>query len=284
MKIIESPREGLQSVHQVVPANEKIRYINQLLRVGFDTIEAGSIVSPKLIPQLADTREVIMGLDTEGSRSRIMVLVGSPKGAEMACEIPGITHISYPFSVSATFLKQNLNVSPGQSLSDLGRIINRCSVSGKEAVIYISMAFGNPYGDPWNEELLAEAVEQLAGLGAEIIPLSNVAVEIDDPVIRKIFSLLVPSFPGIEFGLHLHTSSDGIAAKLSAAWESGCRRYDSVIGGHGGCPMSGREMLGNLKTEDLLAFAITRSADTGIVADEFRNASGISTEIFARLI
>jgi len=281
MKIIESPREGLQSLHKVIPLEQKLRYINQLLKAGFDTVEAGSIVSPKLIPQLADTAEVIKGIDKEGSSSNIMVLVGNPRGAEIACDLGHVSHISYPFSVSPSFLRQNLNVTTDQSFSDLGRIIEHCSIKGKVPVIYISMAFGNPYGDPWSVELLLESVAKLDGMGVRIIPLSNVAIEIDGPVIRKIFSTVIPSFPEIEFGLHLHTSGNGLEEKLDAAWESGCRRFDSVIGGFGGCPMSGKELLGNLKTEDLMNFAIARDLDLEIARDEFKKALAISSEIFA---
>ncbi|MEI6455061.1 MAG: hydroxymethylglutaryl-CoA lyase [bacterium] len=283
MKIVESPREGMQGFHHVIPTSEKILYINDLLKVGFNTIETGSIVSPKFVPQMADTAEVMRGIDRAGSNSNLMVLVGNPKGAEIACGIPQVTHLSYPFSISPAFLRHNLNVTTEESLSDIDMIINFCSRSGKVPVIYISMAFGNPYGDEWNVEIVLHAVERLSRMGASIIPLSNVAVEIESPILGKIFSALVPTFPSVEFGLHLHTSGNKVPEKISAAWQAGCRRFDSVIGGYGGCPMSEEEMLGNLKTEELLRFAESESIPLSFDHDAFRNACDSSSGIFSKL-
>ena len=255
MKIIESPREGMQSLHRVIPTDQKVRYINQLLKIGFDTVEVGSIVSAKMIPQMADTLDVLRQIDFSETRSNRMILVVNKKGAEIISEVKEITHISYPFSISAGFLKLNLNTTIEKALATVDDILNICARTGKEPVIYISMAFGNPYGDPWNVYLLLARINMLKKMGVKIIPLSNVAIPIGFELIRKVFSTLIPEFPSIEFGLHLHTTNEDWEESIRAAYDSGCRRFDSVIGGYGGCPMSGKEMLGNLATENLVSFA-----------------------------
>jgi len=254
MKIIESPREGMQSLHFTIPTAKKVRYIQQLLEVGFDTVELGSIVSTKLIPQMANSMELIGQLDFSNTRSNRMMLAVSKKGAEIISGLQEITHISYPHSISPTFLKKNLNATTDQSLETVAGIANLCEKSGKQMVIYISMAFGNPYGDPWNMDILQDCIMTLKKLGARIIPLSNVAIEIDKTIIRNMFMHLIPEFPDLELGLHLHTTNKDWQENILAAYESGCRRFDSVINGFGGCPMTGKEMLGNLKTENLIAF------------------------------
>ncbi len=263
MKIIESPREGMQSLHYTIPTEKKVRYLQQLLKIGFDTVEVGSIVSPKLIPPMADTMEVLRKVDFSGTRSNRMVLVVNKKGAEIISEVKEITHLSYPHSISPTFLKKNLNSTTEQSLETVSEIANLCEKSGKQLVIYISMAFGNPYGDTWNMEILEEGIRILKKIGVRIIPLSNVAVEIDKQLIKEVFSLLIPEFPSIDLGLHLHTTNQDWQENVLAAYENGCRRFDSVINGYGGCPMTGKEMLGNLKTENLVAFA----ADQGLAGN-----------------
>jgi hydroxymethylglutaryl-CoA lyase len=252
MKIIESPREGMQSLNYTIPTEKKVRYIQQLLKIGFDTVEVGSIVSRKLIPQMADTMEVLRQLDFSGTRSNRMVLVVNKKGAEIISEVK---EISYPHSISPTFLKKNLNATTEQSLETVSEIANLCEKTGKQLVIYVSMAFGNPYGDPWSTDILQEGIQVLKKIGVRVLPLSNVAIEIDKQLIKEVFSLLIPEFPPIEFGLHLHTTNKDWQENVLAAYESGCRRFDSVINGYGGCPMTGKEMLGNLKTENLVEFA-----------------------------
>ncbi len=255
MKIIESPREGMQSLHYTIPTEKKVRYIQQLIKIGFDTVEIGSIVSLKLIPQMADTLEVLKHVDFSGTRSNRMVLVVNKKGAEIISEVKEITHISYPHSISPTFLKKNMNLTTEQSIETVSEIANLCEKTGKQPVIYISMAFGNPYGDPWSIEILREGIQALQKIGVWIIPLSNVAIEIDKQLIKEVYSLLIPEFSQIEFGLHLHTTNKNWQENVLTAYESGCRRFDSVINGYGGCPMTGKEMLGNLKTENLVTFA-----------------------------
>lgn len=272
MKIIESPREGMQSLHFTIPTDKKVRYIQQLLTVGFDTVEVGSIVSQKLIPQMADSLELLKQVDFSATRSNRMMLVVNKKGAEMISGVKEITHISYPHSISPTFLKKNLNSTTQQSIETVAEIANICERSGKQMVIYISMAFGNPYGDPWSMDLLLECIRVLEKSGARIIPLSNVAIEIGPAIINKVYSQLLPMFPGIEFGLHLHTTNQNWQENVGAAYQCGCRRFDSVISGYGGCPMSGEEMLGNLKTENIVAFALERGLAGNLDQDALQKA------------
>lgn len=263
IRIIESPREGMQGFSRQIPAEEKIRYINGILRVGFDTVETGSIVSPKIIPQMADSLEVLGKLDLASKRSSLMFLAVHARGAEKLAETEEVDIISYPFSFSPTFLKLNVNATVEDSFRTTELVINLCARRGKQAVIYVSMAFGNPYGDPWSIGLLVEWVGKLHRAGARIIPLSNVSTEIGPDLIREVFSTLIPLFPGVEFGLHLHTANEGWYDKVDAAYKAGCRRFDGVINGWGGCPMAGKKLLGNLKTENLLLYAAQNGIETG---------------------
>lgn len=280
MKIIESPREGMQGFSRIIPTAEKVRYINHLLRVGFDTVEIGSIVSKRLIPQMADSLEVLRDLDLAGTKTNRMFLAVNKKGAEILSDINEVTHISYPFSFSPTFLKMNMNSTVEESLETATTVINLCEKRGKKPVIYISMAFGNPYNDPWDPDLLLHWIKILQAAGATTIPLSNVSMEIDSEMIGTIYSALIPIFPGIEFGLHLHTSNVDWEEKVNAASEAGCRRFDGVINGWGGCPMAGKELLGNLATENLLEFVDKKKIPLPIDKKELADGYRIAGEIF----
>jgi len=280
MKIIESPREGMQGFSRIIPTGEKVRYINHLLRVGFDTVEIGSIVSSRVIPQMADSLDVLKKLDITGTTSNLMFLAVHSRGAEVLTGIDEITHISYPFSFAPTFLKLNVNSTVAQSLETAESVINLCHKTGKQAVIYISMAFGNPYGDPWNIDALVEWVGRLHQAGARIIPLSNVSMEIDASLITEIYAALIPMFPDMEFGLHLHTSNHGWYEKVLAAYTAGCRRFDGVINGWGGCPMAGKEMLGNLKTENLIEFAEVKGISLNISHTDLVEAYKVAMDTF----
>jgi len=280
VRVIESPREAMQSLPYVIPTDRKVRYLNELLKVGFDTVELGSMVSPRLIPQLADTLEVVKQLDFSGIRSNGMVLVVNPKGAEMVSEIDGVTHLCFPFSISASFLQKNLNTTPEQVIKTVGSLLNTGVKKSRTVVIYYSMGFGNPYGDPWNLELLMESVDHLRGMGVQEITLSNVSVEIDALLIQDIYATLIPEFPEVEFGLHLHTSSRDWEQKLEAAWDAGCRKYDSVIHGIGGCPMTGQELLGNLRTEYLIRFLNERKVPSSIEPVLFEKSLEAASDIF----
>lgn len=262
MKIIESPREAMQGLSNSIPTEQKINYLQTLLKVGFDTIEAGSFVSPKLIPQLADTKEVLDKLDLSGSRSHLMVLVVNRKGIDLASSLPLISHLSFPFSFSPGFLKKNLNSGPGEVLQVLDYLLNACVKSGKVPVIYISMAFGNPYGDPWNTDLLMTWVSKLKNMGIQHLPLSNVSIEIDSTLINRVFSLINVEFPDLETGLHLHTGKKNWYEQVDAAYQAGCRRFDTVINGLGGCPMADKTLLGNLDTGNFLQFLESKNITT----------------------
>ncbi len=279
IRIIESPREGMQGFNRIIPTYQKVRYVDSLLRVGFDTVETGSIVSPKLIPQMADSLEVLKHLEPPQG-SRMMMLAVNRKGAGIIAPIPAVTHLSYPFSFTPTFLKHNVNSTVEDSFDTVRDVLSLCREHGKTAVVYISMAFGNPYGDPWNAGMLVEWVSRLHEAGTRIIPLSNVSTEIDPELISEVYSMLIPMFPEVEFGLHLHTSNRDWYDKVKAAWDAGCRRFDGVINGWGGCPMAGREMLGNLKTENLLLFAEREGIATGINLDAMMEVYGLAHEVF----
>lgn len=280
IKIIESPREGMQGFPRMIPAGEKVSYLNRLLRVGFDTVETGSMVSSRIIPQMADSLDVLKQLDLAGTSSNIMFLVVNTRGAEHLAHVKEITHISYPFSLSPTFLELNVRSTVEQSLETAKFVTGLCKNTGKQAVIYISMAFGNPYGDPWSVNLLAEWVGKLYEAGARIIPLSNVSIEIDVPVISEVFSTLIPMFPDVEFGLHLHTTNRGWHEKADAAYSAGCRRFDGVVNGLGGCPMTGKEMLGNLDTGNLIAFAEEKEAPGSIDKKAWEEARMLARKTF----
>jgi hydroxymethylglutaryl-CoA lyase len=280
MKIIESPREGMQGFARIIPTGDKVRYVNQLLRVGFDSVEIGSIVSPRLIPQMADSLEVLRKLDLSGTTANRMFLALNARGAQILAGEDETTHISYPFSFSPAFLKLNVNSSVEQSLDTVNIVIDLCAKKEKQAVIYLSMAFGNPYGDPWSIEMLADWVGKLHQAGARIIPLSNVSVEIDAAMITRVYSTLIPMFPDVEFGLHLHTAGSGWHEKVLAAYLAGCRRFDGVINGRGGCPMAGKELLGNVKTENLLEFAGMKNLSPEIDQPALKAAYRVAEEIF----
>jgi len=280
IKIIESPREGMQGFSRIIPTGEKVRYINRLLRVGFDTVEIGSIVSKRLIPQMADSLDVLKELDLDGVFSNVMFLAVNSSGAELLSSVDGITHISYPFSFSPTFLKHNVNATVDQSLDTTELTTRLCKQKGKEAVIYISMAFGNPYGDPWSIDILSEWVGTLHQAGVRTIPLSNVSMEIDSTLISRVYGTLIPMFPDIEFGLHLHTSNQGWFEKVNAAYMAGCRRFDGVINGWGGCPMAGKELLGNLKTENLITYVTRNKFPLNINQSALLEAYQVASEIF----
>lgn len=283
IKIVESPREGMQGFSRIISTADKVRYINQLLRVGFDTVETGSFVSPRLIPQMADSLEVLRQLDLDGVKSNRMFLVVSNKGAEVISQSDEVTHISYPFSFSPTFLRLNMNTTVAESLKSVEHLINLCEKHGKQSVIYISMAYGNPYDDPWSPELLVRWVATLHAAGASTILLSNVSTEVDAATIQPIYADLISRFPEVEFGLHLHTANQGWRTKVEAAYAAGCRRFDGVINGWGGCPMAGKELLGNLKTENLMLFAEEENIPLPIDREQLLLAYRIAGEIFSPL-
>jgi len=254
IKIIETPRDGMQGLKKFIPTDIKTEYINELLKVGFDAVDIGSFVSPKAIPQLKDTAEVIKNLDLSVSKSDLMVLVANKKGGEIASHFEEIKSIIYPFSISPTFLKRNINSDIESSLQNINELQNICLKTNKELVVYMSMGFGNPYGDEWNIEIIKKYVDILNQKEIKIIPFSDILGNSTPEKIKLVFSNLIPEFPEIEFGFHLHARPDDWHKKLDAAYTSGCRRFDSVINGLGGCPMADDKLIGNLDTKNLISY------------------------------
>lgn len=254
IKIIETPRDGLQGLKDFVPTGEKISYINKLLEVGFDTVEVGSFVSSEVIPQMKDTAEVLQGLDKGTSTSRIMVLVTSKKRGEEAAKYGIIDDLLFPFSVSPTFLKININSDFDKSNGIIQDLLEICDKSKKKLIVYITMGFGNPYGDKWDPGIVEEWVGYLYDFGQRIIPLSDILGNVTPEIITTVYSKLIKTFPDIEFGIHLHARPGEYYEKVDAAYQCGIRRFDSVTGGFGGCPMTGDELVSNLDTHDLVEY------------------------------
>ncbi len=272
MKIIESPRDGIQGLNKYIPVEQKIDYINTLLRVGFDVLDIGSFVSPKIIPQLKDTDEVIKNLDTSDSQTGIMVLVANKKGGDRAVQFEQIDYLTFPFSISPTFLKRNINSDIEHSLLIVDELMEVCTKADKELVVYITMGFGNPYGDDWNIEILEKYVEILFQKGINTIPFSDILGNSTPEKIDQVFSKLIPLFPEVEIGFHLHAKPDDWYKKVDSAFKAGCRRFDTVIGGLGGCPMADDELLGNLNTRNLLEYCDENKIKTSVNMEAFEAA------------
>ncbi|GAB3174680.1 hydroxymethylglutaryl-CoA lyase [Telluribacter humicola] len=254
MKIIECPRDAWQGYHPFIPTEQKVEYLNTLLRVGFDTIDFGSFVSAKAMPQVSDTEVVIRQLDLSGTSTRLLAIVANERGAQQACQYEQISYLGYPFSISETFQLRNTNATIEESVGRVEAIQKLCRQHGKELVIYISMGFGNPYGDPWNAGIALHWVEQLAALGVRIFSLADTVGVASTDNIKTIFSQLVTSRQDLEFGAHFHTTPAGWYDKVAAAYQAGCRRFDGALFGYGGCPMAQDELVGNISTENLLDF------------------------------
>jgi hydroxymethylglutaryl-CoA lyase len=281
MKIIELPREAFQAYPEFIPTETKVAYINSLLKVGFEIVEVGSIVSPKLVPQVSDTMEVIGKLDLTGNRSGLMVLLVNKRGALQISEVDEINYVSYPFTISENFAKLNLNSTVDGCLHTVEDILNISLQSKKTFVVYISMAFGNNYGEEWNEDILFRWIGILKRMGIRIILLSNVSIEIEPKLIGEVFSKVNSLFPDMEFGLHLHTGGPGWYEKVDAAYMSGCRRFDGVINGIGGCPMTGKDLLSNLAMENLIRFLQNKNEiPEGFDISKFIDTGRLASDIF----
>lgn len=280
MKIIECPRDAMQGIKSFIPTDLKVKYLNSLLKVGFDSLDFGSFVSPKAIPQLSDTAQVLDQLDLSGSRSKLLAIVANVRGAEQASEFPQIQYMGYPFSISPTFQKRNTNSTVMEAFDTVKSILEICTKTGKEPVIYISMGFGNPYGDRWNHELVNEWVEKLSVVGIKTVSLADTVGVADPETISYLFSNLIPSFPQIEIGAHFHSSPDKWEEKVDAAWQNGCRRFDSALKGYGGCPMAEDELVGNLATENLLEYMMEKGEGLQINEPAFSQAMALSSQVF----
>ncbi len=280
IRIIECPRDAMQGIEEFIPTQEKIEYLNSLLAVGFDTIDFGSFVSAKAIPQLADTAEVLSRLELSSSDTQLLAVVANLRGAEEAAQFNEIRYLGFPFSISETFQQKNTNSSITESLIRVEQIRNLCETHGKELVIYISMGFGNPYGDPYNPELVTEWVQKIVALDIGIISLAD-TVGVGTPAnIKPLFEELIPAFEGVEFGAHLHSAPHNWEEKIAAAYEAGCRRFDGALKGFGGCPMAEEELVGNMATENLIAYLKAQNESVNLNIKALSTASLIAEKIF----
>ena len=280
LKIIECPRDAMQGLHQFVPTDIKARYINSLLKVGFDTIDFGSFVSAKAIPQMADTADVLSKLDLSSTKSKLLAIVANKRGAMDAVQFEEIAFLGYPFSVSETFQIRNTNATIEESLSRVAEIQELCVANDRKLVVYLSMGFGNPYGDPWNVEIVQHWVNHLSAMDIRILALSDTIGVSNPENISYLFSNLIPPYPGVEFGAHLHTQPHNWKEKIEAAYASGCRRFDAAMKGYGGCPMAKDELTGNMPTENMLSYFDEIHADTGLDRDAFFEAMRYVPTVF----
>ena len=281
IKIIECPRDAMQGIHDFIPTQLKADYINSLLKVGFNTLDFGSFVSPKAIPQLRDTEEVLSKLDLSNTNSKLLSIVANKRGAVDACQFEEINYLGFPFSVSETFQQRNTNSSIEESLSRVEEIQNLCLKNKKELVVYLSMAFGNPYEDKWNEDIVAQWAEKLhVKLDVNTLALSDTIGTSNNETITALFSTLIPEFEKVEFGAHLHTTPDTWEEKIAASIKSGCNRFDGAIKGYGGCPMAADELTGNMPTEKMLSYFETQNFETKLNHSSFLDSMKKSSEIF----
>ena len=281
MKLIECPRDAMQGLHDYLSVENKVRYINAILKVGFDTIDAGSFVSPKAIPQLKDTAEVLSKLDMSSTKSKLLVITANKRGAEEAVKFDEVAYLGFPFSISETFQKRNINSTIEDSLRRLDNVQNLCLKNDKKLVTYFSMAFGNPYGDEWSPEIVANWVGKLIQeSGVDILSLSDTIGTSSPDSIKWLFEYVIPNFPEVEIGAHLHTTPDTWKEKIDAAIESGCKRFDGAIKGFGGCPMATDGLTGNMATENIISYLNQNNIEHGLNEKAFNDALMMSLEIF----
>jgi hydroxymethylglutaryl-CoA lyase len=279
IKIIECPRDAMQGIQRFIPTNRKAYYINQLLQVGFDTIDFGSFVSPKAIPQMRDSGQVLEQLDLSKSATKLLAIVANKRGATDAVQYEQIDYLGYPFSVSETFQIRNTNATIDESLGRVKSIQEICVRHHKKLVVYLSMGFGNPYGDPWNVEIVQKWVDIIADMHIKTIALSDTIGVSTPESIEYLFSNLIPPYPDVEFGAHLHTTPQTWEEKIVAAVESGCKRFDTAIRGYGGCPMARDELTGNMPTENVVDYFAQQSILGDFNHHAFHNAMHTALDI-----
>jgi len=270
--------QGIKS--HFIATEDKIRYIDALLKVGFDTIDFGSFVSPKAIPQMRDTAKVLAGLDLSRTTSKLLAIVANVRGANDACQFEEISYLGYPFSISENFQMRNTHKTISDSIEVLKEILTIANRYRKEVVVYLSMGFGNPYGDPWNVEIVAQWTDKLASLGVKIVSLSDTIGSSTPRVITYLFSNLIHQYPKIEFGAHIHTNPNQWFEKVDSAFKAGCRRFDGAIKGYGGCPMAKDDLTGNMPTEKLLSYFTVNNVETNIKPMSFESAYNKALETF----
>ncbi len=281
VKIIECPRDAMQGIKShFISTESKATYINSLLKVGFDTIDFGSFVSPKAIPQMRDTAKVLERLDLSNTQSKLLAIVANVRGANDACSFEEIDYLGYPFSISENFQMRNTHKTIEQSVDTLKEVLSIANRANKDVVAYLSMGFGNPYGDPWNVDIVGEWTEKLCSLGVKILSLSDTVGSSTPDVITYLFGNLIPAYPEIEFGAHLHTTINSWFEKVDSAYKAGCRRFDGAIKGYGGCPMAKDELTGNMPTEKLLSYFTSINVETNIRPMSFESAYNKALEVF----
>ncbi len=280
IKIIECPRDAMQGLHHFVPTEQKVAYINSLLEVGFDTIDFGSFVSAKAIPQMRDTAEVLSKLNLQNTKSKLLAIVANTRGAEDAVQFEQINYLGFPFSISETFQQRNTNSSIEQSLVRVEEIQQLCSSHNKELVVYISMGFGNPYGEEWSIEVVEKWTRKLVDMGVKILAFSDTIGVSDVKNIDYLFRNIAPLFTEVEFGAHLHSTPDARLEKIAAAYNAGCRRIDSAIYGFGGCPMAGDDLTGNIATETVLAYLQENNISIDINTEAFVKSMQLANKVF----
>lgn len=278
LQLVECPRDAMQGIHEFIDTDKKVSYINQLLKCGFHTLDCGSFVSPKAIPQMADTAEVLSRLDE--SDTKFSVIVANKRGALDAANHERVDILGFPFSVSDDFQKRNTNASREEALDRVKEVKELASQHNKEVLIYLSMAFGNPYGEDWNAEIVAEWTAKLAALDIELFMPSDTIGSSNKDSISAVYGLLNKEFPNLQIGAHLHTTPDSWEEKLQAAWDNGCRRFDSALKGLGGCPMAKDDLTGNMPTERVLQFLEERGVDSGINEGAWTEALMLSSQTF----
>jgi hydroxymethylglutaryl-CoA lyase len=281
VKVVECPRDAMQGIKALIPTHLKVEYLNKLLRVGFHTIDFGSFVSAKAIPQMADTLNVLHELDLTGVKSRLLAIVANTRGAEEASVHPGIAYLGFPLSISETFQKRNTNKSISEALNTLEEIKNICLRSGKQLVTYISMGFGNPYGDPYEADLVTRFVDILIVLGADVISLADTVGVAESPNIESLFASVSRQFPKAEVGVHLHSAPASAREKIEAAYRGGCRRFDGALRGFGGCPMAKDELVGNIATETIISCLEDHNITLGLDKTSLKEALIMADRVFA---
>ena len=283
IKITECPRDAMQGINNFIPSSSKVQYLQSLLNVGFDILDFGSFVSPKAIPQLSDTANVLSQLDLSNTNTKLLAIVASKGGAEQAAHYAEIEYLGFPFSFSPTFLKKNINSNIDKVIKTTHELQNICQKQNKQLLQYISMAFGNPYGDPWSIDLLYEWVDKLYEMGIRKISLSDITAEANPKMVYKIYNYLIKTYSDIDFGIHLHTSQNKWEGLVDAAYKGGCRSFDTVLNGMGGCPMSGTELLQNLNTYDLLNYLKQNKIENRIKPLMLNKSLGIANNIFPQI-
>lgn len=281
IKLIECPRDAMQGRESFIDTAIKAAYINQLLQVGFDTIDFGSFVSPKAIPQMRDTAEVLSLLDLHQSKSKLLAIVANERGANEALLFEEIDYLGFPLSLSETFQQRNTNKSIQEALVTVEEIQNLCETKGKTLVTYLSMGFGNPYGDPYSPDLVAEFVKNLNDLDIKVISFADTIGSAEPSLIAELYKVNAETYPTIEFGMHLHTRPQDLSSKIEAALGVGCKRFDGALKGFGGCPMAKDELVGNVATENLIRILEEKGYDTHLDKNEFSEAMKLAQVVFS---